>query len=208
MAQIRRLTDSCLVITGEDGATTLVDPGFHAFETGAAEDLGDVHRVLVTHEHRDHVSPAFVRWLVDRGSDVEVLANDAVAALLARHDIAARTDVPAGLSAEDVLHEPVPTGATPPNRAWTVDGLLTHPGDSQQPTSTAPVLALPLMAPWTSVTAAVAFARRLRPAQVVPVHDVYLDATGRRWLTGMVRDVLAADGIEVLPLDWGDAATI
>ena len=209
MATITRLADSCLLVTSELG-TTLFDPGFFTFDAGEVDldAIGDVQRVLITHEHADHVKPEFVRWLVDRGDDVTVYSNQAVADLLAPHDIAVSTDAPPGVSFEDVLHEPIPTGAQPPNRSYTIDGVITHPGDSQQPTSSAPVLALPLMAPWTGATAAVEFARRLRPAQVVPIHDFYLTKAGRDFLGRLVGGALAAHGIELVPLDWGDSYTV
>lgn len=209
MTTIRRLTDSCLVVTTDDG-TNLIDPGFHTFDSGEVdlETIGDIQRVLITHEHFDHVNPDFVRWLLDRGSDVTVYANPAVAELLASHDIDVVTDNPAGVSSEDVLHEPIPTGATPPNRAYTIEGVITHPGDSYQPTSSAPVLALPLLAPWGSLTASVQFARRLAPQQVVPVHDFYLSESGRDWVYGMAKNVLAQADIEVVTLNWGESYSL
>ena len=118
------------------------------------------------------------------------------------------TQDPDGITSEDVRHEVIPTGASPPNRSFTIDGVLTHPGDSYEPTRSAPVLALPLLAPWGSATASVEFARRLRPRQVIPVHDFYLSADGRRWITGLVRSVLQEDGLELVPLDWGEGYTI
>lgn len=209
MPTIRRLTDSCLIVTDDRGAT-LIDPGFLTFESDEIDrdTIGDIQRILITHEHGDHVSPPFVRWLLDRGEDVRVHANDAVAALLAPHDIGVSTDDPVGVTSENVLHEMIPTGATPPNRSYTIEGLLTHPGDSYQPTSSAPVLALPLLAPWGSATASVEFARRLAPQQVIPIHDFYLSSLGRSWISGLVKSVLAADGIELIPLDWGESYTI
>jgi L-ascorbate metabolism protein UlaG (beta-lactamase superfamily) len=208
MATIRRLADSCLLVT-TDAGTTLFDPGFWTFDSGAVDldSIGDVQRVLITHEHGDHVKPAFVRWLVDRGDDVVVHTNDAVVELLARHDIEATADVPSDCSAEDVLHGAIPTGATPPNRSWTIDGVLTHPGDSHEPGSTAPILALPLMAPWTSMTDALAFARSLGPSQVVPIHDFYLSDSGRAAMGGMAKAILAQSDIELVPLDWGESFT-
>ncbi len=206
---IRRLADSCLLVT-HDGGTDLIDPGFFTFDSGEVglDTIGDVQRVLITHEHGDHVKPEFVRWLVERGADVTVHANQAVVDLLAGHDIAASTAVPSGLGVEDVRHEVIPTGAAPPNRAWTIAGTLTHPGDSYQVTRSAPVLALPLMAPWGSTTASVELARRLQPEIVVPVHDFYLSASGRSWITGLVRKVLAADGIEVAAVDWNESLSL
>jgi L-ascorbate metabolism protein UlaG (beta-lactamase superfamily) len=209
MPTITRIADSCLLVATGDG-TTLFDPGFLAFDSPDIDldAIGDVQRVLVTHEHADHVKPEFVRWLIDRGDDVRVHANEAVAALLAPHGIEVHTGDPTGVSSEDVLHERIPTGATPPNRAYTIDGVLTHPGDSYAPTSTAPVLALPLLVPWGSTTASVEFARRLAPQQVVPIHDWYTSPSGRQWLFGLAGAVLAGDGIEVVPLDWGEHYTV
>lgn len=209
MTTIQRLTDSCLLVTDDHG-TTIIDPGFHTLQHEGLDldSIGEVQRILVTHEHRDHVSPEFVRWLVDRGEDVRVYANSAVAELLAGHGIEASNDAPAGTTSEDVIHEVIPTGAAPPNRSWSLTGVLTHPGDSYQPTSTEPVLALSLITPWGSATDSVAFARRLSPSQVVPVHDFYLNASGREWLNGLITNVLAGDGIEMIPLDWGESYTL
>ena len=208
MATIQRLTDSCLLVTTDQDAV-LFDPGFHTYQSGEVEldSIGDVTRVMITHQHGDHVNPEFVAWIVDRGQDVEVHSNQAVAELLAKHDLDVDTGVPEGVTIEDVRHEVVPSGDAPPNRAFTIEGLLTHPGDSHQPNRSAPVLALPLMAPWGSATAAVEFARRLGPRQVVPIHDFYLSTYGRGWIRGMVKDVLAGEGIELVDLDWGDSFT-
>lgn len=209
MATIRRLADSCLTVTTDEG-TSLLDPGFFTWSSGEVDldQVGDVQRVLITHEHPDHVNPEFVRWLRGRGEDVTVHANQAVADLLAPEGIEVRTDVPAGLQVEDCLHEALPNGATPPNRSWTIGDVFTHPGDSHQPTHTAPVMALPLMAPWTSATDAVAFAKRIRPQQVVPIHDFYMSASGREFITGLVGGILAEHDIELLGLDWGESATV
>lgn len=209
MATIQRLTDSCLLVT-TDSEAVLFDPGFHTYQSGEfdLDSLGDVSRVMITHEHGDHVNPEFVSWVLDRGNDVTVHTNQTVVDILAKSDIGASTDLPEGVSAEDVDHEVLPTGAAPPNRSFTMEGLFTHPGDSHQPSRSAPVLALPLIAPWGSATAAVEFARRLGPREVVPIHDFYMSRDGRSWIRGLAKRVLAEDGIEVVDLDWGDSYTV
>ena len=209
MANIKRLTDSCVHVVTDDHAT-LFDPGFHTFLQGEIDldSIGDVTRVLISHEHGDHVHPDFVRWLIDRGSDVVVHSNRAVAELLEGHGIEASTEVPTGVTVEDVLHGKLPTGAQPPNRAFTIDGVITHPGDSREPTSTAPLLALPLLVPWDSATGGVEFARRVKPAQVLPIHDFYLSKSGREWIRSLIKNVLAGDGIELIDVDWGGEFTI
>jgi L-ascorbate metabolism protein UlaG (beta-lactamase superfamily) len=209
MALIRRLADSCVTVTTGAGVT-LIDPGFSTFDSGDIDlaTIGDVSRVLVTHEHSDHVQPEFVRWLIDRRTAVTVHSNRSVASMLGGHGIEVVTDDPVGVTSEDVLHGMTPLGTAPPNRSYTVEGLLTHPGDSHEPKVSAPVLALPLLAPWTSTTAAVAFARRLRPRFVIPIHDFYLDTAGRGFLASMAAAALKADGIEVLALGWGESIEI
>lgn len=209
MATITRLTDSCIYVA-TDSAATLFDPGFHSFLSGQIDldSIGEVTTVAITHEHGDHVHPDFVRWLVDRGDDVAVHSNQAVADLLAPHDIEVSVDVPTGFSVEDVVHGKIPNGSQPPNRAFTIDGVFTHPGDSRDPSNSAPVLALPIIVPWDTAIGAVEFARRLGPSQVVPIHDFYMSESGRSWSRDLVRGILADDGIEVLDLDWGDSATV
>lgn len=209
MTTIKRITDSCLIVTTDDGAT-MFDPGFHAVESGAVDlnEIGDIQRILITHEHGDHVSPEFVRFVLDRNEDVTVHGNQNVADILATHDIAVSTETPAGTSSEDVLHETTPMGTAPPNRSWTLDGVLTHPGDSYGPTRTAPVLALGLLTPWGSTTRSLEFARELAPQQAIPVHDFYLSDGGRKWIYSVAKHVLANDGIEVVTLDWGESYTV
>jgi hypothetical protein len=164
--------------------------------------------VLITHEHADPVKPEYVRWRVDRGSDVVVHSNQVVADLRASHDIEVMTGALDGVSFADVLHEPLPNGATPPNRAYTVEGVLTHPGDSQQIPTSAPLLALPMMAPWTSLTSSVAFAIGLGVQQVFPIHDFFMSASGRAAIAALASGVLEAAGIELVTLDWGESISV
>lgn len=210
MTTIRRLTNSCLTVTSDELGTTLFDPGFFTFESGEIDldSIGEVQRILITHEHGDHVKPEFVQWLLDRGDDVAVHCNPAVADLLAGHGIATTGDDPDGVTSQDVLHEVIPNGSQPTNRAYTIEGVLTHPGDSYQPTRTAPVLALPLIVPWGSTTRSVEFAKSLGPSQVVPIHDFYLSASGRSFIVGMATAVLGSAGIEVVGLDWGESYSL
>jgi hypothetical protein len=209
MATIRKLTHAAVLITTDDQAT-LIDPGVHTFSGGAIDlnDLGEVTRVLITHEHADHVDPAFLRWLIDRSPEVSIYSNPAVSDMLAPHGIEVSTEAPDWVQVEDVLHNVNPAGASPPNRAFTVEGVLTHPGDSREPTKTAPTLAVPLMVPWDSTTGAIEFVRRLGPDLVLPIHDSYLSSDGRDWVEGMARRLLAPDGIEVVDVGWGESFSV
>jgi L-ascorbate metabolism protein UlaG (beta-lactamase superfamily) len=209
MTTIRRLTHSCVIVTDDDHST-LIDPDFFTFTSGAIDlsSIGDITRVLITHEHGDHVHPEFVAWLKDRRDDLVVFSNQAVHAMLSKSDIDVSTEVPEETSVQDVLHERIPNGATPPNRAWTVGNVFTHPGDSYGLKACAPVLSLPLIAPWGSTTASVDFAKRLSPRQVIPAHDFYLSEQGRSFIPNLVAGPLREAGIELVPLGWGDSYTV
>jgi L-ascorbate metabolism protein UlaG (beta-lactamase superfamily) len=198
------------VIVTEDDHATMIDPDFFTFTSGVVDlnSIGDITRVLVTHEHGDHVHPEFVQWLKDRRANLTVFSNEAVQAKLAKSDIEVSIEIPEGTSVQDVLHERIPNGATPPNRAWTVGNVFTHPGDSYGLSGCAPVLSLSLIAPWGSSTASVDFAVRLAPRQVIPAHDFYLSEQGRSFLSNLVAGPLKKAGIEFVPLGWGDLYTV
>ena len=54
MTTIQRLTDSCLTVT-TDAGTTLLDPGFHTFDTGEfdlATEGRDANSIAVTSNPR------------------------------------------------------------------------------------------------------------------------------------------------------------
>ena len=208
MAHIRRLTDSCVLVSTDDNVT-LFDPGFHTYQEGSYLDtLDDVTRVMITHRHGDHLSVDFVSWLTNRRKDLVVYSNDDVAGLLTQRGVEVVIEPPDDVVVEDVLHGRIPNGDQPPNRSFTIADTFTHPGDSREPTSSAKVLALPLIVPWDSTTGAVEFARRVKPEHVVPIHDFYLSSMGRSFIRNMVQGVLADDGIEVVDLDWGEGFSV
>jgi L-ascorbate metabolism protein UlaG (beta-lactamase superfamily) len=206
MTHVQRLADSCVLLTTDSG-TTLFDPGVFAYDAVDLDSIGDVQRLLITHEHGDHVHPDFVKWLVDRKKDLTVHGNANVAALLEPHGIQVVDENPGGVTSEDVTHETLPNGSAPPNRSYTVDGAFTHPGDSHEPAQCADVLALPLLAPWGSMTASVQFAKKLSPRVVVPIHDFFMNEKGGGFLFNMAKHVLGQADIEFVPLGWGESAT-
>ena len=57
MAEIRRLTDSCVLVTDDFGAITMFDPGFHIFVSGEIdlETIGDVHRIANPYDEPVHI---------------------------------------------------------------------------------------------------------------------------------------------------------
>jgi len=205
MTTIRRLTHSCVLITGDDG-TVIIDPDSFTWSSGIVDldSIGDVQRILVTHEHQDHVHPDFVKWVRDRGTDITIHGNANVAALLAPDDIEVVDSNPTGVTSEDNMHGVLPNGMQPPNRSYTY-GNVTSPGDSFDMTTSGEVLLLPLFVPWGLSRDAVLTAERLRPKVVIPAHDFYLSDGGRAFIGNFIGGVLNQDGMEFVPVAYGES---
>ena len=104
-----------------------------------------VDRILITHEHADHVSVDFVRGALERSNDAAVETTPALQAILAAHDVEAVTE---GTPQFAAPHERIPTGPGPQNTGFHIAGALSHPGDSHSFAETMPILAMPFAAPW------------------------------------------------------------
>ncbi len=208
MPTIRRLTHSCLLVAADEG-TVLLDPDVFTWTSGVVDldSVGDVQRVLITHEHADHMHPEFIKWVRDRGTDVTIHANSRVQELLAAEDIETTTANPAGVTSEDNLHGTLPNGQQPPNRAFTYANV-THTGDSFDLAACGDVLFLPLMVPWGAPRTGVELVERLGPKQVIPAHDFYLSDGGRAFIYEFVGGAIAEGGVEFVPLAYGDSYTV
>jgi L-ascorbate metabolism protein UlaG (beta-lactamase superfamily) len=196
---ITKLVHACLLVEAE-GRRILLDPGGFTWDDDRF-DLSlveGVDRILITHEHPDHVSVDLVRGALERSNDAEVETNPAVAQILAGHDIAATTS---GTPQFVAPHERIPMGPGPPNVGFHVAGALSHPGDSHSFAETMPILAMPFAAPWGSLTAGADRVRLVRPRYVIPIHDWFLSGPGRGFMYRLATLALDPDGIELVHLD-------
>ena len=211
MAQItiQKLADSCVRVDIGDHSA-LIDPGFYTWEQDALDltSMAAPDRLLITHNHPDHLSIEFVEALVAAYPSMVIETNEEVAASLADAGIGAITESADWTAQFNAPHEQIPIGSQPHNVGFVVGGVFAHPGDSYSFDAAPPVLALPLLAPWGSTTEAVALARRLKPGYVVPIHDWYLEERGKRWLYGMAERALAEEGITLLRLDDFETVTV
>ena len=205
---ITRLADSCVLV--DDGVhATLVDPGSFTWDNPDfdMDRIVWIDRILITHAHRDHCSPEFVAALHEKFPDVGIQGNDEVVAQLRAAGVSATTDTVDWVEPVDAPHEVIPTGAAPPNLAFHISSVFTHPGDSRKVTRANPILAVPMMPPWSSMTEAIAWANRLRPSYVLPIHDWNLNAVGRQFVVNVGSGSLA-DGIELLDVGYFDEITV
>lgn len=183
--RLRKYGHSCLLLE-ERGESLLFDPGMIDFlDSQATPDrFASVSLVVVTHWHPDHADPELIRRIVER-SGAKVLANaDSRKAL---QDVGIEATVPADgqyssgaftLRVVRAPHAPL-LGAEPPeNTAYLVNDRLLNPGDSFDSRLAelrdVPLLALPITAPWLKELEAAAFAEKVAPRRIIPVHDGYV----------------------------------
>lgn len=182
--RIAKYIHSCLLFE-HHGEQLLFDPGKFSFVEGRVtpEAFANVSTVVITHDHPDHLDVAAVRQIVDR-SGATVLGNGEVAAALQPAGIAVtvfeegtRQVGAFTLQAIPTTHEPILAETLPRMTGFLVNGRVLNPADSFQSSLEAfagvEILVLPVMAPFLTELAVMDFARKMRPQQVLPVHDGY-----------------------------------
>lgn len=176
---------ACLLV--EDGGDRILfDPGKFSFVEGLVKpsDFRDLSAVILTHRHPDHVDDEALAKVVANNPSAVVLTNAEIEEQLSRLGIAAelfetgrRAVGNFSLEALSAEHAPILNAETPRNIAYVVNNRLLHPGDSFDHSLDAyrgiELLALPIMAPWTTELEVAEFARRISPRLVVPIHDGY-----------------------------------
>ena len=186
-----------------DGAGLVIDPGSYSSPDG----LTGATAVLVTHEHADHVVVDDLREHLAGHADVEVWAPAAVAEQLADgrsegrvHAVAggdvftaAGFEVQALGELHALMHADVPAVE---NRAYLVDGMVLHPGDSYTTPpvgSRVDVLCAPVGAPWLKLGEVVDFTRAVAPVRVVPIHDALLSDIGNGMVDRLLPSLTGVD---------------
>jgi L-ascorbate metabolism protein UlaG (beta-lactamase superfamily) len=203
---ITKLMHACLLVE-VNGKRILLDPGIftHTDERFDLSMVEGVDRVLITHEHADHVNVDLVRDVLERSNDAAVETTDSLVAILAEEGIEAVTE---GTPQFAAPHERIPIGPGPQNTGFHVEGAFSHPGDSHSFIESMPILAMPFSAPWGSLVAGVDRARLVGPRFVIPIHDWALTAGGKDFTYGLATAGLAADETELVFLKDFETVTV
>ena len=182
--QIAKYLHSCLLFE-EEGHRLLFDPGTISFAEGRVtpEMFGDIDTVVITHSHPDHLDISALKQIAARGNP-SIIANDEVAAILAQEGMGATVlnegELSAGpfrLRAIPTPHEAILADRLPQHTAYLVNERVLNAVDSfGQPLlayAGIDTLIMPVMAPFLTEVGAFAFAKAMRPRQVIPIHDGY-----------------------------------
>jgi L-ascorbate metabolism protein UlaG (beta-lactamase superfamily) len=197
--RLTRLGHACLLLEST-GTRVLVDPG----NLSDVEGVTDLAAVVVTHRHPDHADTDRLTALLAASPGATLLAEPQTAQLLADQGVSSTPwsegDVvefgPLLLSAHGrehaVVHPDIPVVGNvgvlvrdTPGEDGDVASLF-HPGDSHTTTpgdQRVDVLAVPVCAPWANMTGAASLVRAVRPHRFVPIHDGFLNDTGRALFT-------------------------
>jgi L-ascorbate metabolism protein UlaG (beta-lactamase superfamily) len=183
--RVRKFGHACLLVE-ERGEALLFDPGRPEFlDPSASPDaFAGVSVIVVTHWHPDHADPDLIRRVVERSGAGVLATRDGQRELWAA---GVEATVPEqGISSIGgftlrtlvVPHAALLGAPAPDNLACLVNDRLLHIGDSFDVRLAefrgVEALALPVTAPWMRELDAAAFAERLTPRRVLPVHDGYV----------------------------------
>lgn len=199
--KIIKFIHSCLLIE-IDNKKILIDPGVYTANSNSL-NLNLVNRLdylLVTHEHADHMHLPLIKEIIIKFPNTKVISNSSVNKILEKEGISSSTTGDDLIKIEAANHEKV-FGITPPeNILFNIGGLFTHPGDSHSFISTNRILALPVQAPWCSLTQAVNLAEKLKPEIILPIHDWHWNEEAKSSFYQRLEDYFKNLGIKFIPL--------
>lgn len=170
--KITKYLHSCLLVE-EQGKIFLIDPGNYSVENEALtiEKLNHVDYLLITHEHPDHMYLPFIKELTKKFQNIQTFSNNSVKQLLEKENITVQTESTDIIKLSPVPHEKIWMGQSPQNCLIAINNQFADPGDSLTFSTSAPIIALPITAPWGSTTWAVETALKIKPKIIIPIHD-------------------------------------
>lgn len=207
--EVTKYIHSCLLVKAE-GKTILIDPGEFTYNSKTLDinAIAQLDYLLITHEHADHMHLPFIKDILGRFPNLKILTNSSVKNLLAKEEISSGTESSELISIESVPHEKV-FGIDPPeNVLFAIGKDLTHPGDSFHFSSSTRVLALPLQAPWGTLTEAVELAESLKPQIVLPIHDWHWNDQARDSFYKRLEGYFENKEIRFIPLKTGETVIV
>jgi L-ascorbate metabolism protein UlaG (beta-lactamase superfamily) len=191
------------------GVRLLIDPGNYA----VIPALEHVDVILITHEHGDHFDPLAIKRIMALNPDCEIITHKGMATLCQEYVLTYTTikedEVLSrkGVTIESIGHTHECIHASLPdiyNTGFLIDNYLFHPGDGFiVPNKKVEVLALPVAAPWMSLREGVAYAQKVKPKAVFPIHDGMLLPDRRTSTRRVPANVLEKDGIRYVDMQDG-----
>lgn len=207
--EVTKYIHSCLLIE-IDGKNILIDPGNYSYESKTLDinNLDRLDYLLITHEHPDHMYIPFIKEITGRFPNLPIITNPSTKEVLSKEGIIATSEGTEFIKTEIIPHEKVFGTEPPQNVLFNVGDMFTHPGDCLHFTSHTPILALPVQAPWGSLTQAVELAVSLKPEVILPIHDWHWNEAAREAFYKRLQNYFANQGIKFIGLKTGEKVSI
>jgi L-ascorbate metabolism protein UlaG (beta-lactamase superfamily) len=198
--KITKFVHSCLLVETPD-RVALIDPGQYSWDSGLLDldRIDRIDRILITHEHEDHCSIDFIKAVLVKFPQAHIITNQSVESHLKNSgiEVTYRRDSDCAEPFE-APHERMVDSLPPENNGFHFKDQLTDPGDSHHFSETKEILALPITAPWGSMSAAIKLAIELKPKHVIPIHDWHWNEQAREWSYERAKDFLGAHDINFI----------
>lgn len=177
--RLTKYIHSCLLLEKEN-FKLLIDPGTFTFAEGVItpESLADAEAIIITHNHPDHLDTENLKAILDAGN-AKVYTNKEVAAILEQAGISSEF-IPSKIGPFDlqvfpVKHQPLLDAPEVIMYGFVIDGKILNAVDSFESSldrfKGIEWLVLPVMAPFATELDIAAYADRLQPKHILPVHD-------------------------------------
>ena len=180
--KITKFVHSCLLVETPE-RVAVFNPGQFSWDSGifTIDALTRLDDIVITHEHGDHMSIAFIKALVTKFPKARITTTQDAAKQLADAGLNnVVTESSDGIELFATNHESTePLGPTPQNIGVHYLDLLTDPGDSHTFDQTKKILALPVTAPWGTVMRAAQLGAELTPKYIIPIHDWHWSSEAR-----------------------------
>lgn len=175
--KITKLGHCCLIIEVE-GIRFLTDPGNY---TTAQNDIKNIHAVVISHEHTDHLHIESLKKVLENNPNAQVICNGSVGALLDNEKIE-YTKVSDGesieiqgvsLSGHGLKHQLIfREYEQVENTGYFFANKLFYPGDAlHNPGFPIDILAFPVAGPWCTISDALEYVLDVKPKKAFTVHD-------------------------------------
>ncbi len=209
--KITKLGHCCLLIEYKN-KRILTDPGSYST---AQNDVTGIDLVLITHEHSDHLHVESLRIVLEHNPLARIITNTSTGKLLDEQGIVyTLLEDGQSMDYESIIleafgdrHEEIyqELGQVQ-NTGYFIDNQLFYPGDAfTNPNKPVPILALPIVAPWTTFKTAMDYALEIKPTKAFPVHDGMLIDGRVGPIYRLPPIIFEKYGIEFIPLRDGES---
>jgi len=175
--KITKLGHCCLIIDIR-GVRFLTDPGNY---TTAQDEVKNIHYVVISHEHTDHLHVESLKKVLANNPDAKVITNASVGKILEKEGIPF-IKISEGekqefdgveIAGHGTKHAPIYRDYEQvENTGYLFDKKFFNPGDAfHVPNVPVDILAFPVTGPWCTIEAGVDYAIAVKPRIAFGIHD-------------------------------------